>query len=186
MQNTLRGLLALITALLLTAVPIATVAACSCAMTELDQAVADADLAFIGRSISMEVAPANELGATVMTTWAVDRSRDPISAETVTIRSTPDDGANCGVNFATDERWLVLAYAGEGALATNGCMLNRRLDGSDPEAEAAIASMLPAVMPSDAVADDGPIVPMPVVGVAAATLLIAAVSLLAFRNRRAA
>ena len=184
MPNLLRGLLALATALLLTAVPIATVSACSCAMIELDQAVAEADFAFIGRSVSQEVAPANELGETVMTTWAVDRSRDPISAETVTIRSTPDNGANCGVSFATDERWLVFAYTGEGALETNGCMLNRRLDGSDPEGEAAIASMLPAVMPSDVVADDGPMVPMPIVGVAAATLLVAAVSLLAFRRQR--
>jgi hypothetical protein len=184
MWNMLRGLLSLATALLLTAVPITTVSACSCAMTELDQAVADADLAFIGRSISMEVGPAKDLGASVMTTWAVERSRDPISAETVTIRSTPDDGANCGVTFATDERWLVLAYTGDGALETNGCMLNRRLDGSDPESEAAMASMFPAVVRAEPVVDAGPIVPLPIAGVAAATLLVVAVSLFAFRRQR--
>jgi hypothetical protein len=184
MPNLLRALLAMVTALLLTAVPIATVSACSCAMSDFDQAVGEADVAFVGRPISVEAAARNDIGETVLTTWEVERSRDPIPAGTVAIRSWADSGANCGISFATDERWMVLAYASEGALETNGCMQNRRLDGSDPDGEATIASMLPVVATPTAVEDEEFAIPLPVVGVAAATLLLVAVSLLAFRRQR--
>jgi hypothetical protein len=184
MPNLMRALLAMVTALLLTAVPIATVSACSCAMSDFNQAVGEADVAFVGRPISVEAAPRNDIGETVLTTWEVERSRDPIPAGTVAIRSWSDSGANCGISFATDERWMVLAYASEGALETNGCMQNRRLDGSDPDGEATIASLLPVVATPTAVEDEEFAIPLPVVGVAAATLLLVAVSLLAFRRQR--
>ena len=79
---------------------------------------------------------------------------------------------------------MVLAYASEGALETNGCMQNRRLDGSDPDGEAAIASMLPVLTTPETTDDEGLAVPLPIVGVTAATLLVATVSLLAFRRQR--
>ena len=178
-----RSLLAMITAVLLTAVPIASASACSCAMTELDQAVAEATVAFVGYPVSVEAAPRNEIGETVLTTWAVERSRDPIGSTTIAIRSWVDSGANCGISFAADERWLVLAYDSDGVLETNGCNQNRRLDGSDPEGEAAIASMLTVVPESRPEEQDAVAIPAPVVALGAAALLVVAVSLLAFRRR---
>jgi hypothetical protein len=185
MPRPLAAILALATALLLTAVPIATVSACSCAMTEFDDAVRDADFAFVGRPISIEPTAGGRFGNAVLTTWSVDRSRDPISATTVTVRSWPDDGANCGVTFAREVRWLVLAYSGDGALETNGCMQNRMLDGSDPDGEADIASMLPAeVGGPEPTVDRGVAVPVPVIGMAVALALVVGFSVVAFRRQR--
>ncbi len=185
MPRPLSAIVALATAVLLTAVPIATVSACSCAMTEFDEAVRDAEFAFVGRPISSEPSADGDFGDAVLTTWSVDRSRDPISATTVTVRSWPDSGANCGVSFGADERWLVLAYAGDGALETNGCLPNRLLDGSDPDGEAAIVSMLPAKVGGPEPNVEGTVsVPVPVIGMAVALALVAAVSVVAFRRQR--
>lgn len=166
-------------------VPVATVSACSCAMSELDDAVLSAEVAIIGTAVSAEPAGAGDIGEMQLTTWEVSQSRDDIDTDVLEILSAKDNGANCGITFGTDERWLVLAYAGERGLETNGCMLNRRLDGSDPEMEAAVASMMPAMItPGDAEASDVEI-PVPVLVVAAVGLLIAAVSAFAFRRTAA-
>lgn len=166
-------------------IPLATVSACSCAMTEFDVAVRDAEFAFVGRPISIEPTAGGDFGDAVLTTWSVERSRDPISATTVAVRSWPDSGANCGVSFAADERWLVLAYSGDGVLETNGCMQNRMLDGSDPAGEATIAEILPAEVGGAEPNPDGAVsVPVPVIGMGVALALVAAVSVLAFRRQR--
>ena len=183
MHRPIRILQAAAVAMLLTAVPIASASACSCAMTELDQAVNEATVAFVGYPVSVEPAPRTEIGETVLTTWAVERSRDPIGADTIAVRSWVDSGANCGISFAADERWLVLAYESDGVLETNGCNQNRRLDGSDPEGEAAIASMLTVVPEAQPAAQDAVAIPTAVVALGAAALLVVAVSLLAFRRR---
>ena len=88
------------------------------------------------------------------------------------------------MSFGVDERWLVLAYADDaGVLETNSCMQNRRLDGSDPEAEALIARGCSTETPSIAPAEAGPRRPDPdprVIG--GAVVLLGAVSALAFRR----
>ena len=181
-RSALRLLQAAILAIGVSIIPLATVSACSCAMTELNDAVSSAELAIIGTAVSTEPAGGGEVGEMQLTTWEVSQSRDDIDTDVLEILSAKDNGANCGITFGTDEKWLVLAYPGERGLETNGCMQNRRLDGSDPAMEAAIASMMPAV----AIEDDGAAtdvqIPVAVIVVAAVGLLIAAVSVLAFRR----
>jgi len=181
-RSALRLIQAALLAIGVSIIPIATVSACSCAMTELDEAVMSADLAIIGTAVSAEPAGGGEIGEMQLTTWDVSQSRDDIDTDVLEILSAKDNGANCGITFGTDERWLVLAYPGERGLETNGCMQNRRLDGSDPEMEAALASMLPSVTIADDDAATDVEIPVPVIVVAAVGLLIAAVSVLAFRR----
>jgi hypothetical protein len=165
-----------------TAVPLATVSACSCAMSELPEAIRTADLAVVATSVAVEPRGKGEIGDRLATTWAVERSRDPLDAGQISIESWADSGANCGMSFGLEERWLVLAYAGDGGiLETNGCMQNRRLDGSDPEAEALIAEALTET-PSMAPAEAGIDVPIPILVIGGAVVLLGAVSALAFRR----
>ena len=178
-----RALAALVFAVAVTAVPLTTVSACSCEMTELPEAIETADLAIVATSVAAQPMGKGQVGDRLVTTWAVERSRDPLDAAVqVQIESFADSGANCGISFGTDERWLVLAYAGEGGvLETNGCMQNRRLDGSDPEAEALITEML-LEEPSGGSGELGVEVPTPILVIGASILAIGAVSALAFRR----
>ena len=166
--------------------PTARVAACDCAMTELSQAIRDADVAFVGRLAGTDeplVAPAVGGPPQITWTWNVERSRDPISAETISVTAWHDDGANCGVAFGADERWLVIGQVEEGRLQTNGCMRNQRLDGSDAESEAVIDSLVTySVVPAGEPGDDG--LPMPVVLLLAGVAVLVVISVVAFRAAR--
>jgi hypothetical protein len=179
-----RALAALSLAGALSVVPLATVSACSCAMSELPQAIQTADLAIVATSISVEPLGKGEMGERLATTWDVERSRDPLDARLVSIESWADGGANCGISFGTNERWLVLAYRGDSALETNSCMLNRRLDGSEPDTEALITEMLMET-PSAAAAESGIDIPIPILAIAGAVVLVGAVSVVAFRRAEA-
>ncbi len=88
-------------------------------------------------------------------TWTIERSRDPLSVDHITIGAWEDDGANCGMTFGANERWLVLGYLEEGRLLTNGCMRNQRIDGSDPEGEEIIDSLLPHSVGAGSPSSDG-------------------------------
>jgi hypothetical protein len=180
-RSALRLIQAAILAIGVSIIPLATVSACSCAMTELDDAVMSAELAIIGTAVSTEPAAADDIGEMQLTTWEVSQSREDIDTDVIEILSAQDNGANCGISFGADEKWLVLAYPGERGLETNGCMQNRRLDGSDPEMEAAIASMVPVAATNDGAQTDV-VIPVPVIVVAAVGLLIAVVSAFAFRR----
>jgi hypothetical protein len=181
-RSVIRLLQSAILAIGLAAVPVATVVACSCAMTEFDEAIATADVAVVGVAVASAPAGGDELGEAVLTTWQLSRSRDPLDTDAIAIRSVKDSGANCGISFASGERWLVLAYRGEQGLETNGCMMNRRLDGSDPEAETAVASMLVAVTPTEVKSSPGVEIPVPVLVLLATGMLVAGASLVAFRR----
>jgi hypothetical protein len=165
-------------------VPVSRVAACSCALSELPEALASADVAFVGRIGSATEEPGDPmLGARVAYHFEVERSRDAIPAAELSVVAWPDNGANCGITLAVDERWLILAYAVEDVLETNGCNMNRRLDGSDAELEATISELL-TVVPDDAPAEDaGLTVPTPVVFGAGALAVVAVVGLFAFRRK---
>ena len=181
MVHVARALAALSLALSLSAVPIAVVQACSCASSPLPEAILTADLAIVGTSTGSMPIGRDEMGERVLTTWIVESSRDPIEGARVDIQSWSDSGANCGISFAEGERWLVLAYSEFGALTTNSCLQNRRLNEGDAEAEAAIAELVTDVPSGEQVA--APVeVPVPVIGILAAVVLIGAASVLAFRR----
>lgn len=178
-------------ALGLIAVPTTQVAACSCAFSEMPQAIRAAEVAFIGTLVATDSAiPA--LGDPTMEkitwTWEVDRSRDPISASQAVVDAFPDNGANCGVAFGIDERWLVLGHVEDGRLMTNGCLPNHRMDGSDPDTEAIIDGIVTAsvgVTPREAPASEsGPPVPMPVLVALAGAAFVLVASAWMFRRAR--
>ena len=182
-RSALRLLQAAILAVGVAVIPLATVSACSCAMQELPEAIATADVAFVGTVSSLEQSTDPALGERLTTTWQVTSSRDPLPTTSITVGSVKNDGANCGISFGVSEQWLVLAYQSEGGLETNGCTMSRPLGGDDPEIEALIAE---AMQPVTASADvDEPELPLPVIGLGAAAFVIGIVSLLAFRRSSA-
>jgi hypothetical protein len=183
------ALLAIGLALGLIAVPTARVAACSCAFSELPQAIRDADLAFVGTLVATDGAvPA--LGDPTMDeiewTWNVEQARQPISASQAVLHAWPDNGGNCGVAFGIDERWLVLGHLEDGRLQTNGCMRNHRIDGSDPDTEAIIAEMVSVPVSPGGPTDAGsaPPVPAPLLVAVVGAALVVAASVWAFRRAR--
>lgn len=179
MLRLVRALAALSLALGLSAVPLATVTACSCAMSELPDAILAADVAIVGTVEGSVDLGRNDMGERVQTTWRVERSRDAIGTP-LRLESWGDSGANCGISFAAGERWLVLAYRGDSALETNSCMQNRRLDGSDPEGEAVIAELVTETPSTDQETTSA--VPAPIIAMALAVLLVGAASVIAFRR----
>ena len=168
-------------ALMLLAMPVQRVAACSCAMTTLPEAVREADVAFVGRLLE-RVPGGDNFGFPPEDEWrwSVESSRDPDLEPDVAVIAALADGANCGVLFTPGERWLVLAHVGDGRLHTNGCVPNRRMDGPDPEADALVSGFLPVRGgPADAAPLD---LPAPVLVIGLAIGLVALVGVLAFRR----
>ena len=173
----------------LIAIPTSRVAACSCAFTEMPQAIRDAEVAFVGTLVATD-GPIPPLGEPAMEerawTWDVERARDPMSADRASLNAWPDNGANCGVAFAIDQRWLVLGTVEGGRLTTNGCQRNHLMDGSDPDTEAIIDEMVTvgvgATPGETPVAESGFPLPLLVAAAGAAFLLIA--SVWAFRRDR--
>lgn len=164
-------------------VPIRQVAACDCAARDLPQAIAEAEVAIIGRLAGAGSAANPGLAAEPTEyVWAVERARDPMSAVTIAIAAWPDDGANCGISFAADERWLVLAFQSEGRLETNGCMSNVPLDGAAAEVVDLVESQVAVPVDPQAAADAAGAPPGPILVGLGALALVAAISYLAFRG----
>lgn len=168
-------------------VPLRQVAACDCARMDLAQAIQEAEVAFVGTLVgAAEVAPlpAEGMGPTepVEYKWAVERSRDALDGAELSIFAWPDDGANCGMSFAADERWLVLAYRTEGRLETNGCMRNTPMGGAAPDEIDLIDSLVATPADTTAGASSGPALPAPLLVGLAALAVVGAVSFLAFRR----
>jgi hypothetical protein len=185
-RSVVRLIQAAILAIGVSIIPLATVSACSCAMQELPEAIASADVAVVGTVASVEPTGDADFGQGLLTTWSVSNARDPLGTGSLAIHSVANDGANCGVSFGVKERWLVLAYQGERGLETNGCMMNRRLDGgTDPEAEALVAEAMTPVTAETEAEEPALSIPVPMIGLGAAALLIALVSLVAFRRSSA-
>lgn len=178
-----RPILAVAAALAFTTVPTASVFACSCMETSVEQAVAEADLAFVGTLVSVEARPPDDFVQPMAMEWAIERSRDPLSVDRATILGWPNDGANCGVSFEVGERWLVLASMTDGELETHGCLPNRPLDTDDPETAAIVDAMTPVGSSPTPEAAEGGELPLPLIGGAVALGLLALLSLIAFRRR---
>lgn len=167
-------------------VPLESAAACDCSMTELGQAISEAEVAFVGTLVgSAEPAPlpAEGMGLPdpIEHAWSVERSRDALDASQLSIFAWRDDGANCGISFAAGDRWLVLAYLSEGRLETNGCMRNTLLSGAGPDEIELIDSLVATPVESTA-APPGLALPVPLLVGIGALLVVGAVSLIAFRR----
>ena len=180
-----RATLALVTALVLTAVPLWQVAACSCGSGPLREIVHLADVAFVGTPVTSTPLGTDELGdELVVTTWEVERARDPMNGSQIDVASALETGMNCGITFGEGERWLILASDHGRGLETSGCGQNSRLDGDekDPIAAIVVANDI-TQLPGPEVAPGFQLdIPAPVVGILAATILVAAASMVAFRR----
>jgi hypothetical protein len=177
----MKALLGTLLAVGLVVVPLERAAACDCALIELPDAIGDADVAFVGTLVT-HVPGGDNFGFAPLDEWhwSVERSRDAGSDATITINAAADDGANCGVTFATGERWLVIASIQQGLLQTSGCHPNQRMDGSAPEAEALVTELLAHEIGS---AESGaPDLPMPMLLALGAVVVVGAVGLAAFRR----
>jgi hypothetical protein len=175
------ALAAVVLGLVLAAVPISHVAACDCALVDLPDAVRQADVAFVGRLAAHRRGGDNfgfpALGEWI---WSVERSRDAGTAPSVTVVAETDDGGNCGVVFGTGERWLVVASRHDGALQTNGCLPNVRMENASPETRAVIAELVTAEVDTNKPAPSS--IPSPVLIIGGAAAVIALAGVLAFRR----
>lgn len=177
----MRCLLAFLLGIGLLVVPTQRAAACDCALIEIPEAVRQADVAFVGTLVE-QLPGGDNFGLPTLDEWhwSVERSRDVGSDATLVVNATVNDGANCGVAFATDERWLVIASVHDGVLQTNGCQPNHRMDGSAPDTEALISELLPhAAATAEAAAFS---VPLPLVVVIGGVVIVGGIGLLAFRR----
>ena len=153
-----RAVAAILLALGLAAVPVERAAACDCALIELPEALAEADVAFVGTLV--DHAPGGDnFGFSPLDEWhwSIERSRDAGLEAFATVRAAVNDGANCGVSFGMDERWLVLASVHDGVLQTNGCTPHRRVDGgANAETEAVVNLFVEVGQPTAASAPSVP------------------------------
>jgi hypothetical protein len=168
-----------------TLVPVRQAAACDCAVRELPDAIAEADVAIVATLAGVtasEPAIGRPALEPVAYTWAVERSRDRLDVDRLTVLATPDDGANCGVTFEGEDRWLLLAYRADGRLETNGCLSNLPLDSAAPDVVAIVDRLV--ATPVAVGASSGPdlSVPAPVLVGIGALGLLGVISLLAFRR----
>jgi len=140
----------------LTAVPLATVQACSCALLGgpeevAAQAARDGSVAFIGTVVDAAPAPAdpNGFGGVVGYAFAVEHASVPISAAAIEVRALDDGGgASCGFTFGRGESWFVSAYEQEGALHTGLCSGNTRMSEMTQDSIDRLREMLIPVEPT--------------------------------------
>ena len=138
-------------------------------MMPLAEAVRAADAAFVGTLVEVGTEPVplpaedakgvgrpDVLGEPVVYAWQVERSRDAGTPATLNVAAAQDDGANCGMTFTADQRWLVVATLEGGMLATNGCMPNGVIDGVRPGGRGAVVSLMVAPADEPAASDGAP------------------------------
>ena len=171
------------------AMPLARVAACSCAMPgSPEESIATAEVAFVGTVV--DVAPGGDDPDMQMATvrYAFDVERASVPAEqTVEVRSLDDPGgAACGFTFGEGERWLVMAGSHDGVLQTNLCSGNVMLSDLDEPAVEEILAALPNTPVEETSTASAPAqsIPMPVIVGGLAALALVAVMVVAFRGGR--
>lgn len=180
-------------ALGLTAVPLATVQACSCAMVGgpeevAAQAARDGSVAFIGTVVDVAPAPADPdgFGPMVSYAFAVEHASVPISAAMIEVRALGGDGgASCGFTFERGETWFVSTYQQERALHTGLCNGNTRMTELTQERADRLRDVLHPVVPAaDSPSGDGATFTPNWVTAGGATILLLAVliTILAFRR----
>lgn len=162
----LAGALALV--LLVSAVgPIARVYACRCLIWPPDQALLNADLAFVGVVTEADTASVEDLN---QFTFAVESAIKGTLGDSITVASGASE-ASCGATFAVGERWRVYAVVQDGRPMSDLCAGNEMLAAG-------------VEVPTPIIEDGGP--PLPVLLAIGAVLAVAAVSALAFSRRGSA
>jgi hypothetical protein len=168
----------------LSAVPVSTALACSCAQASIQESVGFADVVFTGTATAVEAPPPGDVVSTadpVHYAFAVDKVFKGPLVDAEIVATTAMDGASCGTSFGIDERWLVFANVADGEIHTGLCSGNVLL--ADEEAEAAALAELgtPIAEPEPTVAEPaGFEVPVAMIVVVVAGAAVLAVSAWAF------
>jgi hypothetical protein len=184
MLRVVRAIAAFGMALSLSWVPLASVSACSCAMTTLPDAIRQVDVAIVGVAEAMADGPPAEKPRRTRVTFSVERASRETGA-TIEVAAWAGSDAGCGIEFGIGERWVVLATRWEGALDTNLCHGNLRVDDLAAAQRADLRRLMPVVPEAAPEEQSSPLdIPAPVIGFLAATLLIGAAGFLAFRHGR--
>ncbi len=128
------------------AAPAATVHACSCMTFSAAEAVAAADLAFVG-TVS-DAAPGGQdpaMGmALVRYAFEVERASEQVGPMMEVVSHDDPGGAACGFAFGVGERWFVASASEGGLLRTNLCSGNRLMDDLGPAEADELLALLPA------------------------------------------
>ena len=143
-RRVVRSAIACAFALAATTIPISQVAACLCAGGELPVAIPNADVAFVGVAEATADGPPADNQRRTLYTFSVERaSRE--TGPTIEVAAWAGSGSSCGIDFGMGERWVVLATRWEGALDTNLCSGNLRVDDLEPAQRADLPRLLPVV-----------------------------------------
>lgn len=139
-----RTLLALAFGVLVTSIPMARVAACSCGMGETAETIRRAQLAFVGTVTDQrDLGRHNEFGDAMREyAFAVGRSTLPTGEIARIVAGS--SGASCGITFAAGEEWLIVAQRTAEGMETNLCSGNVRMSDIGAGERAEILEMLPS------------------------------------------
>ena len=139
-----RTLLALAFGVLVTSIPIARVAACSCGMGETAETIRRAQLAFVGTVTDQrDLGRHNEVGD-VMREYAFEVARSTLPTGEIARIVAGSSGASCGITFAAGEEWLIIAQRTAEGMETNLCSGNVRMSDVGAGERAEILEMLPS------------------------------------------
>ena len=128
--------LALLSTLIGVVAPVGHVYACSCMQLGAGQALANADVAFVGVVTGLRDPNAgNPLvgsGDPIVYVFAVESVSKGPAANEITLTSARD-GASCGMTFAPADKWRIYANRdGAGGLATGICSGNELITANAP------------------------------------------------------
>jgi hypothetical protein len=178
-------MLGLVIALAAASVPASQAAACSCGFPGYEEAIAAADVAFIGTVVAQDAPPL--LGGrpfeTARHVFEVSRSKAPMQTP-FALGVASGSGASCGLEMAVGEEWLVIATAWEGELQTNLCSGSVEANALDRGELASIRAVLPHDDPAATPTEDALAIPAPLLVAGAGFLAVAAVMFAAFRQPR--
>ena len=130
------------------AAPTTHVLACSCAQMSQEEALSNADVAFVGVVAAIDdpgVGPLVNSGEQLRYTFAVESEIKGELASTIGLFSARS-GASCGQEFALAQRWRVFAYVDEtGRLGSGLCSGNELLAEDAPIPAQPPTSVMPPI-----------------------------------------
>jgi hypothetical protein len=135
--------------LVMLAAPVAQVIACSCAQMNREEALSNADVAFVGVVAAIDdpsMGPMVSSGDPLRYTFALEETLKGELSGTLEVLSARS-GASCGMEFGLAQRWRVFAYVDE-----SGHLQSHLCSGNELLAEGVPISTSPTPSPSPVVA----------------------------------
>ena len=140
----IRTLLALGFGLMVAALPISQVAACSCGVGETADVIRRAQLAFVGTVADQRDTGRQNPFGDEMREYAFMVERSTLPTDEIATIVAGRSGPSCGITFANGEEWLVISRRTAEGLETNLCSGNLRMSDIGEDERAAIIDMMPS------------------------------------------